>query len=126
MDKEYVKSVAKEIRNQILGLTNIDVWNSWGVWKMTSMIYKQKAALKLYVNGRLWPHSVIIALDEGVDYYEIWLVGGSEADRRIAYDVDFTQLSDIIDRAIEVGNDKDEYDRFCEEERKKLFRGEIW
>ncbi len=126
MEKEYVKWVAKEIRNQLFGLTAPNVLMSWGITKMTAVVYKRMAALKLYVSGRLWSHQVIIALDEGSDYYEIWLVGGSEKDRRIACDVDFTQLGEIIDTAIESGTNKAEYDEFCEQERIRLMRGELW
>ncbi|MCC8115091.1 MAG: hypothetical protein LIP03_14090 [Bacteroidales bacterium] len=120
MDEQYVLCVANEIRDQLVGLTPTNWLLSWGIEELTATVFKGMPSLKMKVKGRLWAHYVIIALDEGVDYYEIWLVGGKEKPKRIAYDVEFTQLGEIIDRAIESGRNKAEYEDFCEQERIKL------
>lgn len=36
-------------------------------------------------------------------------------------EVCFDELGDVIDRAIESGTDKAEYDKFCEQERQNLY-----
>ena len=38
-------------------------------------------------------------------------------------EVCFDELGGVIDRAIESGTDKAEYDKFCEQERIKLYSG---
>jgi hypothetical protein len=61
--------------------------------------------------------AVIIAYDEGSDYYQIFL-RDSTGDRKIAEDVDFESLSSIIDRNVETGDNAEEYSKFCHEEFK--------
>jgi hypothetical protein len=82
------------------------------------------AALKFDVRGRLHRGAVIIAYDEGSDYYQIFLRYPT-GDKLIAEDVDFESMPNIIDRAVEVGNDEDEYSKFCYDEFNKLLHGEF-
>lgn len=123
-EKEHVMSVAETIREQIFGLTSPNILMSWGISRLAATIIDGMAALSLRVNGRIHKGEVIIALNEGVDYYEIYLREGSEErdTLKIAEDVDFTQLSEIIDEAIESGTDKDEYYKFCDVVRQSLIR----
>lgn len=123
-EKEHVMSVAETIREQFFGLTSPNIHMSWGISRLAATIIDGMAALSLRVNGRIHKGEVIIALNEGVDYYEIYLRDGSEErdTLKIAEDVDFTQLSEIIDEAIESGTDKEEYYKFCDEVRQSLIR----
>ena len=70
-------------------------------------------ALQFSVNGRLFQGNVIIALN-GSDYYEVYLQNSSES-KCINNEVDCSELVDVIDRAIECGTDKEEYEQFCEQ-----------
>ncbi len=126
-EKEHVMSVAQTIREQLFGLTPMTMLMSWGISRLTATVIDDMAALSLRVNGRIHKGEVIIALNEGVDYYEIYLRDDSEErnTRKIAKDIDFTQLSEIIDEAIESGKDKDEYYKFCAGVRQSLIREEI-
>lgn len=126
-EKEHVMSVAETIREQLFGLTSPNILMSWGISRLAATVIDGMAALSLRVNGRIHKGEVIIALNEGVDYYEIYLrEGTAERDtQKIAEDVDFTQLSEIIDGAIESGTDKEEYYRFCDGIRQSLIRDGI-
>lgn len=120
MSENRILSIAETIRQQLVGLTPMNILMSWGISKIVATVIDDKAALKLYVNGRLHKGSVIIALNEGTDYYEIYLRDKDRNTNKIAEDIDFTQLGDIIDEAIERGQDKAEYYKFCEEQLSKL------
>ena len=124
LDKKHIMSVAETIREQLLGLTPMNMLMSWGISLLTATVIDDMAALSLRVNGRIHKGEVIIALNEGVDYYEIYLRDDSEErnTRKIAEDIDFTQLSTTIDEAIESGRDKEEYYRFCAGVRQSLIR----
>jgi hypothetical protein len=82
------------------------------------------ARRKFKVNGRLHKGAVFIALNEGVDYYEIFLQDASGT-RKVAEDIDFEQLGEVIDRHIERGENAAEYNAFCEAEYRKLMRGDF-
>ena len=56
-------------------------------------------ALRFLVNGRLHKGIVIVALNEGTDYCEIYLQD-KDGKKKVAEDLDFTQFSDFIDRTI--------------------------
>lgn len=122
IDRQRILDIAETIRQQLVGLTPMNVLNSWGVTGLAATVIDNMPALKLKVNGRLHKGHVIIALNEGVDYYEIYL-SDEKGRRKIATDIDFTQLGDVIDTAIESGTDKAEYDKFCEENFRKVFFG---
>lgn len=123
-EKGHVMSVAETIREQLFGLTSPNILMSWGISRLAATVIDGMAALSLRVNGRIHKGEVIIALNEGGDYYEIYLRKGTEErdTQKIAEDVDFTQLSEIIDGAIESGTDKEEYYKFCDEVRQSLIR----
>lgn len=121
MDNNRILSIAETIRQHLVGMTPMNVLMSWGISKVAATVIDDMSALKLYVNGRLHKGTVIIALNEGTDYYEVYLRDKAGNTQKIAEDIDFTQLGDIIDEAIERGMDKAEYDKFCEEQRHLLF-----
>lgn len=118
MDKEYVMQVAQTVKGQLIALTPMTVLMSWGIKEFAATLYRNLPALRLKVNGRLHTGYVVIALN-GSDYYEVYLVNGTDAEC-IGEEVCFDELGDVIDRAIESGTDKAEYDKFCEQERQKL------
>ena len=124
MDKEYVLSVADTIRQQLLGLTPMNVICSWGALHgFFATVYKQMATLMFKVNGRLFKGHVLIAYNE-LDYYEIYLKDENGI-RLLQDEVYFDQLCEVIDEAIERGDNPEEYAKFCDQEKAKLMRGEI-
>ncbi len=122
IDRQHILNIAETIRQQLVGLTPMNIISTWGVTGLVATVIDKMPALKIKVNGRLHKGHVIIALNEGVDYYEIYL-SDEKGRRKIATDIDFTQLGDVIDTAIESGTDKAEYDKFCEENFRKIFFG---
>lgn len=121
MDKDYVMQIANTIAQQLLATTPKNVLFSWGAfYGFRAAIYKDMAALKFKVDGRLFQGDVIIAYNEN-DTYEIYLQDKSGT-RLVKDDVYFDEMSEVIDVAIERGNNQAEYDAFCEGERIKLMR----
>lgn len=119
MEKEYVMQVAQTVKEQLVALTPMPVLMSWGIKEFAATLYKDLPALRIKVNGRLHAGYVIVALN-GSDYYEVYLVKRKDVEC-VNNEVCFDELGDVIDRAIESGTDKAEYDKFCEQERRKLF-----
>jgi hypothetical protein len=124
MEAEYILSTAETIRKQLVTLTDINILMSWGISHIVATTKNGMAALKFNVRGRLHRGAVIIAYDEGSDYYQIFLRYPT-GDKLIDEDVDFESMPNIIDRAVEVGNDEDEYSKFCYDEFNKLLHGEF-
>lgn len=124
IEKTRLKEVANIIYKQLLTTTPANVFFSWGIYTMTPVTYNNMPSLKMMVNGRLHKGDVIISLNEVFDYYEIFLLNKNGL-KKVAYDIDWSQLSDTIDRFIERGEDEAEYATFCEQERIKLIRGEL-
>ena len=122
MDKDYVMQTANTIAQQLLATTRQNVLFSWGAfYGFRAAIYKDMAALKFKVNGRLFQGDVIIAYNEN-DTYEVYLKN-EDGTRLVKDDVYFDEMSEVIDVAIERGENKAEYDAFCEGERIKLMQG---
>lgn len=118
MDKEHVLQVAETTKNQLLATTPMNVILSWGVEKFIATIFKEMPALKFSVNGRLFKGFVIVALN-GNDYYEIYLMNYQEA-KCVTNRAFFDQIGEIIDRAIESGTNKAEYEQFCRQQLNDL------
>lgn len=118
MDKKYIMQVAETTKNQLLATTPMNVFLSWGVEKFIATVFKEMAALKFKVNGRLFKGFVVVALN-GSDYYEIYLVNYQET-KCVTDRAFFDEVGVIIDKAIESGTDKAEYEQFCEQQRYKL------
>ena len=124
IDKKHILSVADTIRKQLIALTPQNVLLSWGISNLAATICENLPALRFLVNGRLHKGIVIVALNEGTDYYEIFLQD-KDGKKKVAEDLDFTQFSDFIDRTIERGENEAEYNAFIAEERRKLFMGQV-
>ena len=110
MDMDFVLEMANTIKDQLVGMTPLNVIRSWGIENFVATEYKGMAALKFHVNGRLFRGNVIIAYND-MDYYEVYLqnYAGIEC---IGEDVYFCELGGVIDEAIERGKDEAEYQRF--------------
>ena len=122
MDKDYVMRIANEAARQLLATTPKNILFSWGAfYGFRATIYRDMAALKFRVDGRLFQGDVIIAYNEN-DTYEIYLQDKSGT-HLVKDDVYFDEMGDVIDVAIERGENKAEYDAFCEGERIKLMHG---
>lgn len=122
MDKDYVMQIANEAARQLLATTPTNVLFSWGAfYGFRAAIYRDMAALKFRVNGRLFQGDVIIAYNEN-DTYEIYLQDKSGT-RLVKDDVYFDEMGEVIDVAIERGKNQNEYEAFCEGERIKLMQG---
>lgn len=111
MEKEYVMQVAQTIGEQLISLTPMPVLMSWGITEFAATIFKELPALRIKVTGRLHAGYVIIALN-GSDYYEVYLPKGTGVEC-VNEEVCFDELGEVIDRAIESGTDKEEYEQFC-------------
>lgn len=119
MDKEYVMRIAATIQQQLLTMTRMPVLMSWGIEEFAAVVYDGKPALRITVHARLFQGDVIICLN-GADYYEIYLL--DEQDVKCLHDeVCFDELGELIDRAIESGTDREEYERFCARQTEGLF-----
>lgn len=124
MDKDYVMQIANEAARQLLATTPKNVLFSWGAfYGFRATIYKDMAALKFRVDGRLFQGDVIIAYNEN-DTYEIYLKN-ADGERKVKDDVYFDEMSEVIDVAIERGDNKAEYYAFCEGERQKIMHGDF-
>lgn len=123
MDKAVVLAVATTIREQLFGLTNKNILWSWGLQGLCATLYKDMAALKFQVNGRLFQGYVLICYNT-LDQYEIYL-SNQDGTRCICDMAYFDTMGEIIDTAIESGTDKAEYKQFCLAEEAKLFSGQF-
>ena len=101
MEKEYVIQIAQTIQEQLIGLTPMPVLMSWDIAEFAATIFK----------GLLHTGYVIIALN-GSDYYEVYLLKGKDAEC-VNEEVCYNELGDVIDRAIECGTDKEEYEKIA-------------
>ena len=112
MEKEYVIQIAQTIQEQLIGLTPMPVLMSWDIAEFAATIFKGLPALRIKVNGLLHTGYVIIALN-GSDYYEVYLLKGKDAEC-VNEEVCYNELGDVIDRAIECGTDKEEYEKMAQ------------
>lgn len=122
MKREYIMEVAQTIREQLVTMNPMPVIMSWGISEWVATSYKDMPALRIKVNGRLHKGYVIVALN-GSDYYEVYLYndkGMTCVHEEVCYD----ELGDIIDKAIESGTDKAEYDKFCKQQLNVLLTGQ--
>ena len=115
--------IAQTIKEQLLSFTPIPVFMSWGVSEFVATVFQELPALRLKVNGWLHAGYVVIALN-GSDYYEVYLLKEDDSNAKcVNEEVCFDELGDVIDRAIESGTDKEEYDKFCDRQLAELLSG---
>jgi hypothetical protein len=112
LSKEYVQEMAETILQQLTGTTQPMVMFSWGMEKLlaTQVIehsngdYYHMAALSFIVHGFNYKGKLLIAYDEGVDYYRI--LGTDEEGELVTlrHDICFDQLGEVLDQIIEKGD----------------------
>ena len=123
MDKEYVMHIAQTIKEQLVSLTPMPILMSWGIGDFVATVFRDLPALRIKVNGRLHAGNVVIALN-GSDYYEVYLLKDKDVEC-VNEEVCFNELGDVIDRAIECGTDKEEYEKNCHQQLTKLLSGQF-
>lgn len=112
MDKEYILDTAETIRQQLVATTPFNIICSWGALHgFNATVHNGMAALKFKVNGRLFKGDVVIAYNEGGDFYEVYLVNEQET-QRVGGEVYFDEMGDLIDEAVERGENPEEYQEF--------------
>ncbi len=123
MNKEYVMHIAQTIKEQLVSLTPMPILMSWGIGEFVATVFRELPALRIKVNGRLHAGYVVIALN-GSDYYEVYLLKEDDSNAKcVNEEVCFDELGDVIDRAVESGTDKEEYDKFCDRQLAELLSG---
>ena len=108
MEKEYVSAVAQEI-SDVLNLC-CGITMSWGVRDRRATLYKGMPALRFSVNGFVHKGDVVVALNEGEDLYECYLLKADGSVAREFKQVYVDMLIGLLDREIETGDStKEEY-----------------
>lgn len=120
MNDEYVLSVANTIKAQLFSFAKWTIRGSWGAKNYRAAIYKDMPSLKFDVNGRLFKGIVIISYHP-MDYYHIYLQDSKET-KLLHDEIYFDELVDTIDRAIETGDNMEEYQSFLNDERNNLLK----
>ena len=97
-----VNSIANEIYRQLKAILGINVLWSWGIAEQRAMMYKNMASLGIRVNGYIHKGWVIIALNEGKDLYNIYLLDRKQNVTQTIEDV-YAEDLEILDSLIETG-----------------------
>lgn len=106
MEKEYVSAVAQEI-SDVLNLC-CGITMSWGLRDRRATLYKGMPALRFSVNGFVHKGDVVVALNEGQDLYECYLIGKDGNVTREFKEVYVDMLIGILDKAVETGGRTEE------------------
>lgn len=106
MEQEYVMEVANGI-NEVLNLSAA-VTMSWGITDRRATVYAGMPAMLFKVNGFVHKGDVVVALNEGQDLYECYLLEDDCRVKRCFREVYVEDLVGIIDRAVETGNATEE------------------
>lgn len=101
LSKEHCLEIANIIWNQLVGTTQVYVLFSWGIAKRSATTYNNMAALRLSVNGLFHKGFVVIAYDEGTDYYIIYFIDKGNKVVHSVSDVCFDMMGEIIDSFVE-------------------------
>lgn len=113
LNSEFVNRVAKEAYKAVR-YPSISVFFSWGGERFKATTYKGMAALQFRTHGFLHKGNVIVAYNEGTDYYEVYTLKSTGEVKEQATDVCFDELQSTIDRFVETKNaDSDEYRNKC-------------
>jgi len=123
MEQNQILSVAQTILAQLTASTDINVILSWDFQNPIATLYHNKPALAFCVKARLFKGLVVVALNDA-DLYEISLLTATE-ERCLTEEAYADQFSEIIDIAIERGNDPHEYEQFCQQQLNNLVQNTI-
>jgi len=108
LEHEYVMEVA----NGINGLLNLSaaVTMSWGITDRRATVYAGMPAMLFKVNGFVHQGDVVVALNQGQDLYECYLLEDNCRMKRCFREVYAEDLVGVLDRAVETGEStEDEY-----------------
>lgn len=109
-----VTEIAEET-NRLIAAAGPVAW-SWGISKRTAAVFRKMPALKITVNGFVHKGDVVIALNEGADLYEVYMLDGNGIVSKSFTDVYADMLIGILDREIETGTmSEEEYKKNVEE-----------
>lgn len=111
LSKEHLEEVAQTILDQIIGTTTWDVRGSWGMSNPRYTQYQDFPALIFSVNGFLFSGEVIVALDEGLDVYRLYLWDKVNEPQLVNESVYCDELGDVIDRHVEKGESEALYNQ---------------
>lgn len=115
LSKEHLKEVAQTILDQIIGTTTWDVRGSWGMNNPRYTQFQDFPALMFSVNGFLFSGEVIVALDEGLDVYRLYLWDKVNEPQLVNENVYCDELGDVIDRHVEKGESEALYNQHLKE-----------
>lgn len=124
---EQVKETADIALNQLFATTDKLVLGSWGIENISCGLLEieKKGGKEIYpaltfsVNGLAFQGKLIIALDEGADYYMICGISREGKAIRFADGVCFDELGEVIDMNIERGNCSEE--EYLQKIKKQIF-----
>lgn len=86
---------------RILSSNRSIMW-SWGFSKPTAVVFREMKALRFHVQGFLHKGYVVVALNEGMDCFEVYKLDENlKAQPDEQQEVDSDMLVDTIDRMVE-------------------------
>lgn len=104
---EKIREVVETINEQLLISAPINIQMSWGVSKKVCMMYENMYTLGIKVQGFLHKGWVYISYNEGLDEYEIRLIGDENQVLKLIKGVFFDEMGDIVDKLVERGECSD-------------------
>lgn len=113
-DLERCAKTAFKILEQIHAGVGNSAMLSWGIVDIIPTFFKEMETLQIHVNGRLFSGVVSVCYNVLHNWYIVYL-GSDELCVADCYNI-----GDVIDRAVEVGNDWDEYQEFCKSQVSEL------
>lgn len=109
-EANHINEVANTIWEQLKGTAGMVVLSSWGTKNLRATQHNDgrgllMPALSFDVNGLLFKGTIIVALDEGSDYYRLYgKTKGEQEAEKIAEEVCFDEMGGILDKHIERGD----------------------
>ena len=104
------KQFAIETAEYIWGVIQASgcIWWSWGVYALQPTIHRNMPALAFSVNGFKHKGRVYVALNQGLDLLEIFLVNNEGKEVIHIEEIFIDDLVGVLDKHIETDNDKSE------------------
>lgn len=107
METNYVNEVARGIIATLKYTPTLLM--SWGATEFCAQIYEKMPALKFSVNGFLFKGTIVVALNEGADLYEVYCIDNQNNVVKSDDGVYFDELADVIDTMVEKNGSQEEY-----------------
>lgn len=99
--KNYCLSMANTIWNSLFCSITLPVAMSWGIKEKTATYYKDMPALKIQVNGLVHKGTVIVAYNEGSDFFDAFFFDKRNQCIKTIEDICFDELGLRLDENIE-------------------------